>query len=358
MSAYSIATRDLAGRKVPQGVLTPMGDLPFAASEPGAWYDPSDMSTLFQDSAGTTPVTAVEQPVGRMLDKSGRGNHAIQATTTKRPVLSRRVNLLLATATLATQSITTLAASHRLTFSGAGSITLSGTASGVFGAGTHTIACTAGTLTITVAGAVNDADFRLATDAHIPYQRVNTATDYDADPNKFPAYLRFDGVDDALQTGNIDFTGTDKMTVWAGVFKSDAASGVQYAASSNGDAFNGFSVYTFSNRWFGYSSGATSYAAAGDPLSIANTQNSVIAVSADQIAPYARLRRDYRQVGASTAAQGGGGYGNRPLYIGAKNGTSLYFNGRLYSLIVRGAQSTLSQIEATEAYIKQKMRLP
>ena len=42
----------------------------FGNSEVGAWYDPSDYSTLFQDSAGTTPVTAVEQPVGLMLDKS------------------------------------------------------------------------------------------------------------------------------------------------------------------------------------------------------------------------------------------------------------------------------------------------
>jgi len=81
-------------------------------------------------------------------------------------------------------------------------------------------------------------------------------------------------------------------------------------------------------------------------------------VSADQIAPYVLLRRDYKQVGASTAAQGGGGYGNRPLYIGAKVGTSAFFNGRLYGLIVRGAQSSLSQIEATEVHIKQKMRLP
>jgi len=42
----------------------------FVAGEVGAWYDPSDLSTLYQDSAGTTPVTAVEQPVGLMLDKS------------------------------------------------------------------------------------------------------------------------------------------------------------------------------------------------------------------------------------------------------------------------------------------------
>lgn len=42
----------------------------FAAGEVGAWYDPSDLSTMFQDSAGTTPVTTVGQPVGLRLDKS------------------------------------------------------------------------------------------------------------------------------------------------------------------------------------------------------------------------------------------------------------------------------------------------
>ncbi len=41
----------------------------FAAGEQGAWYDPSDNSTMFQDAAGTTPVTAVEQAVGLILDK-------------------------------------------------------------------------------------------------------------------------------------------------------------------------------------------------------------------------------------------------------------------------------------------------
>lgn len=66
----------------------------FLASEQGAWYDPSDMSTLFQDAAGTIPVTAVEQPVGKILDKSGRGNHASQSTAASRPVLSARKNLL------------------------------------------------------------------------------------------------------------------------------------------------------------------------------------------------------------------------------------------------------------------------
>ena len=58
----------------------------FLNGEQGAWYDPSDITTLFQDSAGSTPVTAAGQPVGLMLDKSGRGNHARQTTAAARPL--------------------------------------------------------------------------------------------------------------------------------------------------------------------------------------------------------------------------------------------------------------------------------
>ena len=58
----------------------------FANGEEGAWYDPSDLSTLFQSSDGTTAV-AVGDPVGYIADKSGNGNHAIQATSAKRPIL-------------------------------------------------------------------------------------------------------------------------------------------------------------------------------------------------------------------------------------------------------------------------------
>jgi len=42
----------------------------FAGGAEGAWFDPSDLTTLFQDAAGTTPVTTSGQPVGLMFDKS------------------------------------------------------------------------------------------------------------------------------------------------------------------------------------------------------------------------------------------------------------------------------------------------
>ena len=42
----------------------------FNKGEAGVWYDPSSINTLYQDSQGVTPVTAVGEPVGLMLDKS------------------------------------------------------------------------------------------------------------------------------------------------------------------------------------------------------------------------------------------------------------------------------------------------
>ena len=42
----------------------------FSNNEQGFFYDPNDLRTMFQDSAGTIPVTAAGQPVGLLLDKS------------------------------------------------------------------------------------------------------------------------------------------------------------------------------------------------------------------------------------------------------------------------------------------------
>lgn len=52
----------------------------------GALYDVSVLSSMFQDAAGTIPVTADGEPVGLIKDLSGNGNHASQATATARPV--------------------------------------------------------------------------------------------------------------------------------------------------------------------------------------------------------------------------------------------------------------------------------
>lgn len=63
----------------------PVGGL-FANGAQGAWYDPSDLSTLFQDSAGTIPVEKDGDLVELILDKSGNDNHAVQQGSDSNPV--------------------------------------------------------------------------------------------------------------------------------------------------------------------------------------------------------------------------------------------------------------------------------
>lgn len=55
------------------------------------WLDSSDPSTLFQDSALTTPASADGDPVGGWKDKSGNGRHVSQGTSSARPLLKLSV---------------------------------------------------------------------------------------------------------------------------------------------------------------------------------------------------------------------------------------------------------------------------
>jgi len=75
--------------------LTTLAARPRSGFSPGqlaglsAWYDPSDLSTLFQDTGMTVPVTVAGQSVAAMRDKSGNGWHSTQANVAKRPVLQQ-----------------------------------------------------------------------------------------------------------------------------------------------------------------------------------------------------------------------------------------------------------------------------
>jgi hypothetical protein len=61
----------------------------FASTEKGMAYNFQDLSTLWQDVAGTIPVTDVDQYVARVDDLSGNSNHIIQTDVSKRPQLKQ-----------------------------------------------------------------------------------------------------------------------------------------------------------------------------------------------------------------------------------------------------------------------------
>jgi hypothetical protein len=67
------------------------------------------------------------------------------------------------------------------------------------------------------------------------------------------------------------------------------------------------------------------------------------------------IRVNGSQVGSTLTTQGTGNYLAYPLYLGRRGGTTLPFNGRLYSLITRfGANLTAGQITSTETWVNGK----
>jgi hypothetical protein len=415
----------------------------FSAGEQGAWYDPSDFSTLFTDSAGTTPVTGVEQFVGRMNDKSGRGNHAT-STGTKRPKLAARYNLLTyteqfnnaawtrnflniaantatapdgtLTADTATSAATTfsyagrtaitVAGSNRwqmdfkygssrwvfMNFGAAGATAVwfdilngvvgtqaSGSVGNIISLGNGWFRCSvtrtvsagsdcyfgcadadgATTSTSGVFAYVWGADLRPASQATgligPTYQRVVDATTYDA--VGYLPYLAFDGIDDSMSTGSIDATAVDKTQVFAGIRKLSSATQLMYEFSADSDATNGsFGIgadATF--EYFLRSRGTLFQQITVDNSLYAPPVTNVTALVSNIAAPSLIARINGAQIGSNTSSQGAGNYGNHPLFIGARNNASLFFNGWLSSLIVRfGANLSQSQIEATESWVNGK----
>lgn len=202
------------------------------------------------------------------------------------------------------------------------------------------------------------ADLRVSNDAlnQPAYQRVNTASDYDT--VGFKPYLAFNGTDQWLQTNSIDFTYGDKMFVSAGVRKlSDAATGILAELSTGSNVNNGSfhlvapaTVTTSDIAFFSRGTIRTSALASGYSAPITGVLSGIGNISGDQ----AILRVNGTQAAIDATDQGTGNYGNYPLYIGARAGSSIWFNGRLYGLVVAGKAASASEIASTEAYLNQK----
>jgi len=371
----------------------------FAAGEQGAWYDPSDFSTMFQDSAGTTPVTAFSQPVGLILDKSKglavgtervtngtfdtdtAGWTAIQSAlsvdTQRLKVTNSGAQFGLATQSFATVVGKTYRVEADVTIGTAGPaylrVGLTQTGFELFG------------LTIASSGKASGVFIATATTTYVHVLNTNANNGYNfydnisvkeiagnhaaqATPTARPVlqqdgsgfyHLTFDGVDDSLSTASIDFSATNKMTVHAGLRKlSDAAVGsvVELSANVNlnsGSFWVAAPVTVTGPNYYFVSRGTTapSGSIAGGR---ASPTTNVITGLGDITAPNANIRVNASQVVTDATTQGTGNFGNYPLYIGSRGGVSAWLNGRIYSLIVRGASSTTDQINRTEAWTNGK----
>ena len=292
------------------------------------------------------------------------GNHLTQGTDTARPRWDARANLLVGTTTMATQNVTTLATPYTLSFTGTGTVTLSGTSTAgpLVGTGVGqrvslTFTPTAGTLTLTVSGTVTDAQLEFGS-AVTQYQRVTTATDY-ADIG-LPRRLRHDGLDDFVRTpvGADIAWGSDAVTLCVGANKlSDAAQGMlaEFSASvaGNNGTFNlqAPSATPGTNRYAYESNGTATATANATAAGFAAPHLSVQTLLADISADTLAGRVNGVEVITSATDQGTGNFGTYPLFIGRRGGTTLPYNGEWGQIIAVNRQLTASELAQLERFV-------
>jgi hypothetical protein len=193
------------------------------------------------------------------------------------------------------------------------------------------------------------------------YQRVNTSTDYDS--TGFPVYIKPNGSNQFMQTNSINFTATDKMTVWQGVRKlSDSGIATFTELSTNGDVNPGIfsfaapvnsTTYQFALR------GATALSCRQPTTPIFAPVTSVIATNyklSETAANEITVRFNANAIALSTASSqpgpaGAGNFGNYPAYFYSRAGSTFFSSANDYGSIARGAASTAAQITNGETYI-------
>ena len=155
-------------------------------------------------------------------------------------------------------------------------------------------------------------------------------------------YLVFDGSDDFLVTSSIDFTATDEVSVLAGIKRGLGNAGnviVELSASptNNGVFLVNSDDVSGTGRIFARSKGTLE----GNVEKAVANSNVVLSLRS-KISTDTTLLKVNNTTHSSSQDQGTGNYGNYPLYIGRRAGTTLPFNGHIYSLIGVGRLTTES----------------
>lgn len=90
-AAYHANLRGITPMEVWNGnIISP--SISFVSPYPGYAFNADNITTLWQDVAGETPVTEPGQTVARIDDLSGQGNHATQSDPAKRPTYQLDAN--------------------------------------------------------------------------------------------------------------------------------------------------------------------------------------------------------------------------------------------------------------------------
>lgn len=354
----------------------------FTQGQQGAWYDPSDLRTLFQDAAGTIPVTGTGQPVGLMLDKrlglvrgpDSRDTGAPAAFGTPPSAATYNADGE-GTASrtdgsnfsYVTFTGVTIGKSYEITVRNRGGSNLSVRTSSI---GTVLFTVPAGaTLTgrvvpaglgaLSVAPDTNGSSisFTVLSVRELPGSHARQATAASRPIYRDVGGLRYlecDGVDDGMVTGNIDFTGTDKMLSVIGWRKlSDATQ--QWVYNHNNVAAGSFRLQPSANA---ASASITSVAVGSASLTSASTNlpapASFVATSIHDLAAAGTSLKVNGVTPVPGSGAGGGTFASAPLYLFSRSNLTNYCGGFFFGAIIAGATYSAAQIASAERYLAGK----
>ena len=366
-------------------------------------------ATMFQDSAGTTPVTAVGQPVGLILDKSkglvlgpelvtnGDFSNGLSGWTITQDkpgdltVVSGKVRTVSDGITDAGvhnsvgQNITTVVGrTYKLTFdvtivtSGAynyraqigGVDVLQWASPGSSGTNTGFFTATSTTSFVNVFGISFNSVGEVLLDnisvKEVPGNHASQATSAKRpllQNDGVNNYLAFDGVDDALATAIIDFTSTDKMSVFSGheFGRTNPGSMLAELGDDGGVSIGGFTylygyavgVYQLQMKT---SVGTGLVGISGTyPADVKTVGTALFDTAGVTIADDVKFRIDsVPKSPISGTPVPTGTFGNLALNIGSRVGSVFPMLGRIYSLIVLGRLATTQEITDTETWVAGK----
>jgi hypothetical protein len=338
----------------------------------GMWYAPL-LGTMFQDTSGTVLVENYGDRIALQLDLSGNGNHRYQSVDADRTIYGRWPlsavqqgfvrNLLVNTATLSTQAVTTTAAEHTLSFKGTGTITLTGTSTAgpLIGTGADefvslTFTPTAGTLTLTVSGTVESAQLELGSIRTIA-QIVGASRSWDVSEAGQPdvPFVFWNGVNYWMETDSINMS-NNEMDVFVALTrrKAEGENG-RYLESETTITDGRISIATpttvITNGLTTLFRGTSSNFIRESVVQINSTK--IISASAKISTPIHTQWADGIQTGInSSASMGSGSFRNIKRYFGREGTTSSsYFQGNDYGFVMVNKNQSEANRQRIEQYL-------
>ena len=191
---------------------------------------------------------------------------------------------------------------------------------------------------------------------HLPYQRVSTPSDYDADP-VFPGYLVFDGVDDYLTTFPVDWSDVSDFTAWARYETFNMlGDDLQFLVNMGSTAVPTlYLTAKHTHQAMGLHAGVSGGALTARKTGVNGPTEQFISgrFIADNGSEAELIHRwnAFHQV-VSTGPQQSGTFFNEGFTIGRQSNNAIrFFGGKLYSLVLRSGATPIEMMEQVEQWM-------